>query len=300
MILVTGAGGFAGSRITARLVQDGERPRALVRDPAKATRLPAQGVEVVQGDTTKPETLAPALVGVDTVIHTAFITADRKPGPGVSYYQTNVIGTRNLVDAAQEAGVKRIVVLSGLGTRQAKPGSYMQGRYEAEEAVRNGGLAWSILGPSVQFGKGAAFFKGLADLIKSTPVVVPVVGSGKLPFQPIWVEDVVTCILKMAREPQTYDGRRIDVGGPDIYTYAQILDMLMAKLHKRRIKAPGPIPLVAIGAGVMEALLPNPPITVAALGLFTFPNVTDLDAVAKNFGFQPRALKPWLAENSPE
>jgi uncharacterized protein YbjT (DUF2867 family) len=152
----------------------------------------------------------------------------------------------------------------------------------------------------VQFGKGAAFFKGLADLIKSTPVVVPVVGSGKLPFQPIWVEDVVTCILKMAREPQTYDGRRIDVGGPDIYTYAQILDMLMAKLHKRRIKVPGPIPLVAIGAGVMEALLPKPPITVAALGLFTFPNVTDLDAVAKSFGFQPRALKPWLAENSPE
>ncbi len=297
MILVTGAGGFSGSRIVARLTQEGERPRGLVRNPAQAAKLP-EGVEFVQGDTTNPETLTPALQGVDTIIHTAFITADRKQGPGVSYYQTNVIGTRALVEAAKDAGVRRIVVLSGLGTRAAKPGSYMQGRYEAEEAVRNSGLAWSILGPSVQFGQGAAFFKGLADLIKSTPVVVPVVGSGKLPFQPIWVEDVVTCIVKMARETERYDGQRIDVGGPDIYTYAQILDLLMQKLHKRRIKLPGPIPLVAIGAGVMEALLPKPPITVAALGLFTFPNTTDRDAVQKHFGFQPRALSSWLAENA--
>ncbi len=297
MILVTGASGFSGSRIVARLVQEGERPRALVRHPAQAATLP-QAAEVVQGDTTRPETLGAALQGVDTVIHTAFITADRKPGPGVSYYQTNVIGTRNLVQAAKEAGVRRIVVLSGLGTRPAKPGSYMEGRYEAEEAVKNSGLAWSILGPSVQLGKGAAFFKGLADLSKSTPLIVPVVGSGKLPFQPIWVDDTAACLVKMAREPARYDGRRIDVGGPENYTYAQILDLLMKKLHRRRLKVPGPIPLVAIGAGLMEAVLPKPPITVAALGLFSFPNTTALDSVEKNFGFQPRSLPSWLAENS--
>jgi uncharacterized protein YbjT (DUF2867 family) len=297
MILVTGAGGFSGSRIVARLVQEGERPRALLRNPAKASKLPADGVEVVEGDTTRPDTLTPVLAGVDTVIHAAFITADRKQGPGVNYYQTNVIGTRNLVEAAKSAGVQRIVVLSGLGTRPANPGSYMQGRYLAEESVKHSGLAWSILGPSVQFGKDAAFFKGLSDLIKGTPFVVPMVGSGKVPFQPIWVEDVVTCLVKMAREPATYDGRRIDVGGPDIYTYAQILDLLMRKLHKRRIKLPGPMPLVAIGAGVMEAVLPKPPITVAALGLFSAPNTTDLDAVAKNFGFAPRSLTSYLAGN---
>ena len=297
MILVTGAGGFSGSRIVARLVQEGERPRVLLRNPAKASRLPADGVEVVEGDTTKMDTLAPALAEVDTVIHAAFITADRKQGPGVNYYQTNVIGTRNLVEAAKTAGVQRIVVLSGLGTHPANPGSYMQGRYLAEEAVRQSGLAWSILGPSVQFGKDAAFFKGLSDLIKGTPVVVPMVGSGKVPFQPLWVEDVVTCLVKMVREPATYDGRRIDVGGPDVYTYAQILDLLMRKLHKRRIKLPGPMPLVAVGAGVMEAVLPKPPITVAALGLFSAPNTTDLDSVAKNFGFQPRSLTSYLAGN---
>jgi NADH dehydrogenase len=101
----------------------------------------------------------------------------------------------------------------------------------------------------------------------------------------------------MARETATYDGRRIEVGGPQIHTYAQILDLLMRKLRKRRIKVPGPIPLVAVGAGVMEAVLPKPPITVAALGLFSFPNTTDLDSVQKNFGFAPRSLESWLAAN---
>ncbi|HEX9412456.1 MAG TPA: NAD(P)H-binding protein, partial [Ktedonobacterales bacterium] len=272
MILVTGGGGFSGSRIVARLVSDGERPRALVRDESAARRkLPAE-VEIVVGDTTRPESLAPALAGVETVIHTAFITAERKQGPGVSYYDTNVRGTENLVAAARSTGVQRIIVLSGLGTRMDKPGSYMQGRFLAEEAVRQSGLAWSILGPSVQFGPGSAFFKGLTDLIRQVPVV-PMIGSGRRRFQPIYAEDVVTCLLKMAREPQRYDGQRLDVGGPDIYTYAHILDMLMGTMGKRKLKIPGPMPFVAIGAGIMEAVLPHPPITAAALGLFTFDNI---------------------------
>lgn len=298
MILVTGAAGFSGSRIVARLVGDGEPVRALVRDAAKARkRLPAQGADLVVGDTTKPETLEPALHGVDTVIHTAFITAERKQGPGVNYHATNVDGTANLVSAAKNAGVKRIVVLSGLGTKADKPGSYMQGRYEAEQSVIKSGLAWSILGPSIQFGDGSAFFNGLVDLIRSVPVVVPMIGGGGRTFQPIWVEDVTTCLLKMAREPGQYDGKRIDVGGPEIYTYAQILDLLLQATAKQRVKLPGPLPFVRIGASVMEAVLPKPPITSAAVDLFTFDNVAGLESVAQNFGFTPKSLRLYLQEH---
>lgn len=301
MILVTGGAGFAGSRIVSRLLKEGVATRALVRNPAKARgRLPEQGVEVADGDTTQPETLGAAVDGVDTIIHTAFITAERKQGPGVNYYETNVLGTANLVEAARKAGVRRIVVLSGLGTRAAKPGSYMQGRYLAQEAVKHSGLAWSILGPSVQFGKGSAFFNGLADLIRTTPLIVPMVGSGNLQFQPIWVEDVATCIVKMAREPEAYDGHVIDVGGPEYLTYAQILDLLMQTMHKRRIKVPGPMPFVKLGAAMMEAVLPKPPITKAATGLFTFENTTELDAVEKYFHFQPASFRTYLTEHGVE
>lgn len=296
MILVTGAGGFVGSRIMARLVQDGETPRGLVRDRARAERRLPAGADLAIGDTTRPETLEAAVAGVDTIIHTAFITADRKQGPGVNYYATNVEGTANLIAAARRAGVRRIVELGGLGTRPAAPGSYMQGRYLADEELKKSGLAWSILGPSIQFGPGAAFFTGLADLIRSAPIV-PMVGDGKRRFQPIWVEDVTTCVLKMAREPEKYDGRVIEVGGPELYTYAQILDILMQTLGTRKVKVPGPTPFVVLGAALMEAVLPKPPITKAAVGLFSFDNVTAIDSVEKNFGFTPRSLTDYLAQN---
>lgn len=298
MILVTGAAGFSGSRIVARLVQEGETVRALVRDPARARpRLPERGVEIVTGDTTRPETLPPAMRGVETVIHAAFITADRKQGPGANYHLTNVDGTENMVAAAKQAGVRRIVVLSGLGTRPDKPGTYMQGRYLAEQAVIQSGLAWSILGPSIQFGRGAAFFKGLADLIRGVPVVVPMVGNGKRQFQPVWVEDVARCVVMMARQPERYDGQRIEIGGPAIYTYAQILDLLMRAMGKRRIKLPGPVPFVRLGAAVMTAVLPKPPITPAAIGLFSFENVAGLDSVPKHFGFEPASFPAYLEEH---
>jgi NADH dehydrogenase len=173
----------------------------------------------------------------------------------------------------------------------------MQGRYLAEREVQTSGLAWSILGPSIQFGPGAAFFKGLANLIRQAPVV-PMIGNGQRHFQPIYVEDVVTCVLKMVREPQTYDGQRIDVGGPAIETYAHILDLLMDKLGMRKPKVPGPAPFAYLGAAAMELLLPRPPITVAALGLFAFENTTELDSVERHFGFAPTALTDYLANHS--
>ncbi len=298
MILVSGAAGFVGSRVMARLVADGETPRGLVRDMTRASsRLPATGAEIVVGDTTRPETLDAALADADTVIHTAFITAERKQGPGVNYYRTNVEGTANLVNAAKRAGVKRIVVAGGLGTKPSSPGSYMEGRHLADESVRKSGLAWSILGPSIQFGAGSAFFNGLADLIQQVPLVVPMVGSGRTRFQPIWVEDVVTCLLMMARQPTRYDGRTIDVGGPEIYTYAQILDLLMDALGTHKLKVPGPTPFVVLGATMMEAVLPKPPITRAATALFSFDNVAAPDSVEREFGFKPTSLRAYLAEH---
>ena len=181
MILITGATGFIGRHLVARLVANGERPRCLVRNKQRAASiLPAAKVELVEGDTTSPQTLLAAMQGVDTIVHTAFITADHK-APSSSYYnETNVQGTANLVQAAKDGGAQRIIEVSGLGTKPDKPGSYMQGRYLAEKMVKESGLSWTIIQPSVLFGKGAPFVKGLSDLIRSAPVV-PLIGGGKHP-----------------------------------------------------------------------------------------------------------------------
>ncbi len=296
MILIAGSTGFVGSHLAKRLVAEGERPRCLVRSQERASQtLPVEKVDLIIGDTTKPETLEKALQGVDILVHSAFITADLKQSRTNTYYGVNAVGTKNLVIAAKNAGVKKIVVVSGLGTKPATSGTYMQGRYLAEQQVKESGLAWSILQPSIQFGEHAAFFKGLADLIRMAPVV-PVVGTPKRKFQPIWVEDVVSCLVKQIRE-DSRNGNTYVVGGPEIFTYGEILDMLANRLGKKRLKAPAPVPLVGIGATMMQAILPKPPITTAALTLFSFENITDIDAVERDFGFKPLSWRVYLAEH---
>ncbi len=295
MILVTGATGFVGRSIAARLVKEGERQKCLVRNKETAKKiLNVEHVELVQGNILHPQTLTAAFAGVDTVIDSSFMTADRKESGEERYYSVNVEGTNNIIAAAKQSGVKRIIAISGMGTRASKPGTYMNGRYLAEEAIKHSELGWSIAQPSIQFGSGSAFFKGLAELIRHVPVIVPVAGSGNEQFQPIWVEDVTTCIMQLVRNP-SMDGKMYPMGGSEIITYGQILDMLMASLKIKRIKVPGPQPLVLLAAAAMEAVLPKPPVTTAALELFQYPNCDAPDIVQKTFGITPMKLGDYLS-----
>ncbi len=297
MILITGATGYIGSHLVARLVAQGERPRCFVRSKASAAAiLPVDKVDLVEGDTTRPAALVAAVQGVDTIVHTAFITADRKQAAGNHYEVTNVRGTANLIKAAQEAGVKRVIELSGLGTRPDKPGSYMQGRYLAEKMLKESGLQWTIIQPSVLFGKDAPFVKGLADLIRTSPVI-PLIGGGGIRFQPIYVEDVVTVIVKVLETPEQSAQKTFIIGGPVYYTFTDIINTLLHTMHKTRIKAPAPLPLVGIGAAVMETVFSKPPLTRAAMTLFTFDNTTDLHSVERDFGFAPTSFTDYLQQH---
>ena len=297
MILITGATGYIGRHLVARLVAQGERPRCLVRDISRAKRiLPADKVELVEGATTSPDSLGAAVQGVDTIVHAAFLTADRKQSTGNEYEKTNVQGTASLIKVAKKAGVKRIIEIGGLGTKPDKPGSYMQGRYLAEKMLKESGLDWTIIQPSVLFGKNAPFIKGLVDLIRTSPVV-PLIGGGKTMFQPIYVEDVVTVLIKVLEDPTGTTNRTYTIGGPVYYSFTQIIDVLLKTMHKQRIKVPAPTTLVGVGAAVMEAILPKPPITKAAMTLFSFDNITDLKSVQRDFGFTPISFTTYMKEH---
>ncbi len=161
--------------------------------------------------------------------------------------------------------------------------------------VRNIGLGWTIIQPSVLFGKDAPFIKGLADLIRSAPVV-PLIGGGKTMFQPIYVEDVVTVIIKVLEDPDRTTGKTYTIGGPEYYSFTDVINALLHAMHKTRIKAYAPTPLVGVGAAVMEAVLPKPPLTKAAMTLFSFDNTTDLDSVERDFGFKPTSFTKYLEE----
>jgi uncharacterized protein YbjT (DUF2867 family) len=289
MILVTGGTGFVGSRVLRRLTETEPRGsvRTLVRNRATA-RVP-DGVSMVEGDITKAESLPAAVAGVDVIIHAAAITGDRKEPYRGAYDRINRVGTLNLVSAAKSAGVKRLVVVSGLGCRPAPAGTYMATRWGMEEAVRGSGIPFVILQPSVLFGAGAPFVTALAGLARVLPVL-PLVGGGRTRFQPLLIEDLVTCLVA-STSSETLAGRALPLGGSEWATFKEVLQTICRAMSVRRLLVPLPMPIARIQAALMTAVLPNPPLTPAALELFSFDNATDLDAVDRAFGFHPRGFR---------
>ena len=292
MILVTGGTGFVGGHVLRRLAETQPQGtvRTLVRNRAKA-QIP-DGVSTVEGDVTQPDTLPAAVTGVDVVIHAAAITGDRKEPYRGAYDRTNRVGTENLMSAAKDAGVKRLVVVSGLGCRPAAAGTYMATRWGMEEAVRGSGIPFVILQPSVLFGAGAPFVTALARLARVLPVL-PLVGGGRTRFQPLWIEDLVTCLVA-STSSETPDGGALPLGGSEWASFKEVLQTICRAMSKRRLLVPLPMPIARIQARLMTALLPSPPLTPAALELFSFDNATELDSVDRSFGFHPRGFREHL------
>ena len=275
MILVTGSTGYVGSRVLARLSAAGGQVRGVARRDGF--------------DLTAPDTLPAALHGVEVVIHAAAITGDKKEPYRGAYDRVNRQGSENLAAAAKAAGVRRLVVVSGLGCRPAPAGTYMATRWGLEEAVRQGGIPYVILQPSVLFGEGAPFAGALTDLARRSPVL-PALGGGATKFQPLWVEDLVTCVVAGLDRDELL-GKEHPLGGAEILTFRQILELITRRLGKRRLIVPLPLFVARIQARLLTALLPNPPLTPAAVELFSFENATDLDSVERRFGFKPRAFR---------
>ncbi|MCC7353363.1 MAG: complex I NDUFA9 subunit family protein [Anaerolineae bacterium] len=293
MIVVTGASGYIGSHIVRRLVQDGKPVRAFVRSrqrTEKEGRLRGIATEWVEGDVTRPETLRPAMQGATVVIHTVAIAIEKG---GRTYEGINYQGTVNVVDAARSAGVRRFINLSQLGADARLPYRFLSSKGKAQEYVATSGLAWTAFRPSVVWGPEDEFANTFARLVRLTPIIFPIVGDGQVRFQPVWVEDVATCIVKALDDPQTI-GKDYELGGPEVLTLEQIERRTLEALGARRSLLHFPMPLIRIAVTLMEALLPAPPVTSSLLELLAVSNVTTENAIGK---FVPNP-RPFTAENA--
>jgi NADH dehydrogenase len=292
-VLVTGATGYVGRRLVPRLVAAGRPVRALVRDPSRA-RLP-DGVEVVGGDVTRPDSLAAAVRDAAAVVHLAAVTADRKPPRG-GYEAVNAAGVGALARAAAAAGVERFVQMGGVDTGGSRAGPYLAGRRRGEQAVRDSGVPWALLQPSIMFGgEDAAFVKAMADLVRRAPVV-PVPGDGRLLLQLVWVEDVVAALQRLL-EPEVELGRAYPIGGPDRLPYDRVLDAIGEAAGRRRVrKVHVPLALVRAQAQLLQ-ILPRPPVTPAALELFEANNIAEPNELPGTFGVTPRSFLEHLRDH---
>lgn len=291
-VFVPGASGYVGRRLVPALIEAGYTVRALVRNPDGAG-LPST-VEAVKGDVTDASSVVAACRGASIVVNLAAVTADRKP-PSGGYDAVNADGAANVVAAAKEAGVTRIVQIGGIDTGTGMPGPYLAGRRRGEAAVVDSGIPWAILQPSIMFGgPDSAFVHAMAGLVRRAPAV-PVPGDGKLLLQLVWVDDVVRCLMTLIRDRAMLG--RFPVGGPEQLTYDAQLDIIGAALGKPRVrKVHLPLGAMRVQAKLLQ-VLPKPPLTPAALELFASDNVAGVDAIPRQFGFEPRSFRAHLAEH---
>ncbi len=283
MILVTGGSGFIGQRVVARLVDGGHKVRVLARGQRRAD-LP-EGGEVAQGSVVSGEGLADAMAGAEKAVHLVAIIRETNDQ---SFQAVIWRGTERVVEAAKVAGVKKFVYVSAIGAQDNPTYPYLQAKWQAERAVMRSGLNHTILRPSIVFGEGDEFINALAGLVRYNPVV-PVAGDGKTRFQPIWVEDLVTCIVACLDE-DAHNREVLEVGGPEHLSYDQMLYIVKEALGKSRVKLHVPLAVMRLVAQVMEWVLAKPPVTREQLKMLSLDNVAETDAVTKSFGVQPRRL----------
>jgi uncharacterized protein YbjT (DUF2867 family) len=293
-ILVTGASGFVGSWTVPALLEAGHSVVALVRTPDAGElvleRLPAgwrDRVETRTGDVTRPATLAPAMAGVDAVLHLVAIPRDLDGGEELRLVNTE--GTRAVIDAMATAGVRRLVHMGAMGVADDPTLHYASSKAKAEALVVASSLDWTILKPSLQFGEGDGFFNIVADLARLSPGVMPVPGDGKSRFQPIHVGDVARIVVATFADPATVGGT-FDLGGPRYWTYREITAEVLAALGKRRIVIPMPVPLIGLVAGTAEFVHLPFPVATDQLRQLRLDNIGPLDTIPTRFGFTPRGL----------
>ncbi len=291
MILISGGTGFVGSHLIPRLAASDNKIRCLVRSLAKTEALQEHGAELALGDVTDPQSLSAAMQGVDTVIHLVAIIREAR---GASFSGINAQGTRNVVEAAKSCGVKRFIHMSALGASPNPRYRYTYSKWQGEEAVRSSNLDFIIFRPSAIFGPGFgySFIDSMIRSLTMFPFIAPVPGSGKTRFQPIWVEDVVSCVI------QTLEGEKgsqtYEIGGPEHLSYEEMLDTVIHAMDMRRVKLHIPIPLMRLAVIPMERTMVNPPVTSVELAQLELDNITDLDSVERCFGFKPLALNQGL------
>jgi uncharacterized protein YbjT (DUF2867 family) len=292
LTVVTGGAGYLGSHIIKRLAEMGSPVRALVRSRQRAEkegRLKGLAIEWAEGDVTRPDTLGPALQGATAAIHTVAIAVEK----GARKYETvNYHGTVNMVNAAKAAGVQRFINVSQLGADPKLPYRFLASKGRAQEYVAASELDWTAFRPAVIWGPEDEFANTFARLVPLTPIIFPIVGDQNSKFQPVWVEDVATCIVKALDDAGT-TRKEYELGGPEVLTLEDIERRTLNAIGARRLMLHFPMPLLRVVVTLMETLLPAPPVTRSLLELLAVSNVTTANAI-NQFVANPR---PFIAEN---
>lgn len=290
-VTVFGASGFIGRHLVQRLARRGMRVKAAQRRPQRALFLTPMGdvgqVVPVGVDIRDEASVAAAMAGSDMVVNLAAIFYE-SAGNG-RFQAVHVEGAGRVARLAKQAGVQRLIQMSGIGADRNSRSPYVRSRGEGEEAVRAAFPGVTILRPSIVFGPEDGFFNRFAAMAQWAPAL-PLFGGGVTRCQPVYVGDVADAMVACLTNPATA-GQTYELAGPRVYSYAEIMRLVLAVTERKRALVKLPFwmaDLIAIFAGLAPG---QPMLTRGQAQLLRHDNVAQGKPGLKDLGIEPTACE---------
>ncbi|MBI1776077.1 MAG: complex I NDUFA9 subunit family protein [Proteobacteria bacterium] len=290
VVTVFGGSGFIGRYVVRRLARAGARVNVVVRDVEAAKFLKTMGdvgqIALMRGSVTDSTLSRRAVVGSDSVINLVGILYQRGRRTFEAIHHQ---GAGNVAAASRAAGVQRLLQVSAIGADPGSAARYASSKAAGEAAVRSAFAEATIIRPSIVFGPEDAFFNRFAAMARMMPAL-PLIGGGRTRFQPVYVDDIAHAIVAALDEPGTY-GKTYELGGPRIYSFKELMELILAEIGRKRLLAPVPFWLARLEAAFLE-VLPVPPLTRDQVRLLERDNVVSPGAI----GFEAFQIQPTAAE----
>ena len=294
VILLTGATGTVGRALLPALLAEGHEVRALVRNPRGLGRHRVD-VRIVLGDLAEmrdPRVRRQALRGVETVIHLAAAIRDQ---PAAAVEELNGLATARLLRSAEDVGVGRFVFFSAIGATDFQRTRFFRAKALAERAVEESELASTVFAPSIVYDRGDPWITLLRRL--ALLPALPLSGSGRARFQPIWAEDVARCVVADLGRNGGDGKRRWELAGPQVLTYEQMARAVAEASGRDRPVVHVPLNIVRLGLRSVRALAGDGAFaTWEEAELLEVPMLSARgDADVRALGVEPRAMADVLA-----
>jgi NADH dehydrogenase len=292
---VFGGSGFLGRYTVRRLVRDGWQVRVAVRRPDEALFLKTAGdvgqVTPIAVNIRDDRSVQIAVTGAALVVNLVGILfqAGRQRFDAV-----HAAGAGRVAAAAAAAGTGTLIHISAIGADAHSPSAYARSKAAGEAAVRGAFPRAVILRPSIVFGPEDEFFNRFAKMAMVSPAL-PLIGGGTTRFQPVYVLDVAEAVARCAERPECA-GRTFELGGPRIYSFRELMTLLLSEIGRRRMLLSLPFALASLQGAILQSIpFLTPPLTADQVKLLKRDNVAGAQAAGfKELGITPTALEPIL------
>jgi uncharacterized protein YbjT (DUF2867 family) len=289
LVTIFGGSGFLGRHTVRALARAGWRIRVATRHPGRGFFLRPLGtvgqIDFVKCDVADADSVAAAVKGANAVINLTGILFQK----GQTFEDVQAEGAANIARAAAAAGAAALVHVSAIGADAASASDYAVTKAQGEQAVRESFPNAVILRPSIIFGPEDGFFNKFAAMARYLPML-PLVGGGHTRFQPVFVGDVAAAIVK-ALPSSTARGRTFELGGPSIYSFKELLQLILRETGRKRILMPLPFGIASVQAAFLQ-MLPNPVLTMDQVKLLKTDNVVATTAAGlADLGITPTSVE---------